>query len=456
MRGTLESNQEFSVASISSGFSMPASSHGLESRGDSVRVGAYHETAMSDRIQNMLDRKFNEFDEPRQEQKEGASNNVAAASSSAAIGAHYEANVPDRIQDMLDRKFNEFGQSQEGFSAYAVETREVRSPVQAKIQSFQPTHVKSSPMNLRDKLQAAGHDDPELASQQHRNIAPAATKFTMWNAGTDKNSVATPSPDILANRMMDDQEMALSGVERKEARLAAGLCPDCGRTQTHEKMKYGPFQAFRKMEPLTTPGSVYKGYCRFCNNLHDLRRFLQEPYLREQDLDGTTSSLLTDIEAEKLADMGIITIGNDEQEFSRNKHRIQICLCIAVLAVIAGGIGLDIYFVSNNEATSATSVAASPPPPPTPAPGPLGWHQVGTDISKPIKSFGYKVSISGEGNRVAVASPIASNNVGVSTSLNFSTPPSSGKLLAFPFLVTLKRTWRASPWTCPWTACTLL
>ena len=220
--------------------------------------------------------------------KKKATNPAAAASK---VGAHRETNVPARIQNMLDQKFTEYGQqSQEGMSASSLgEKHPAMSLHEKKVQQFQPTYVSNANTKMRDKLQGSFNDDPNLDPGAQRNLAPAgSTRFSMWNAGQDKSSVATPTPDVLANRMMDGHdEIGLNSVEKTEARLAAGLCPDCGRTQTHEKIKYGPFQAFRRLEPVTTPGHVYKGYCLFCNNLHDLRRYLHEPYLREQDLDGT-------------------------------------------------------------------------------------------------------------------------------------------------------------------------
>lgn len=50
--------------------------------------------------------------------------------------------------------------------------------------------------------------------------------------------------------------------------------------------------------------------------------------------------------------------------------------------------------------------------PTTAAPGPLGWHQVGSDISEAVTSFGYKVAISTASNQVAVSSPKALQSTG--------------------------------------------
>ena len=109
---------------------------------------------------------------------------------------------------------------------------------------------------------------------------------------------------------------------------------------------------------------------------------------------------------------GVIFMEEQEQEFARRKRRIQICLFIAAVAVIAGGIGLAVTFVGTSSSNAGSPNVATAGAPPTPAPGPLGWHQMGPDISQPIESFGYMVSISDKGNRIAVASPKANTNVG--------------------------------------------
>lgn len=417
---SLEDTSQFSSSSLASGFSMPVSSRAAASSSDSskagaVQVGAIHSTDVPDRIQNMLDRKFLEYDGTRGE--EGQGDESAAAASQ--VGAHRETNVPARIQNMLDQKFTEYGQSSQPEMAASSlgEKYPTMSRAEKEMQQFQPTYVTDTKSNIRSKLHGSFNDDPNLDSAAHRNLAPAGSvRFTMFNTGQDKLSVATPTPDVLAERMMDGHdEIGLNSVEKTEARLAAGLCPDCGRTRTHEKIKYGPFQAFRRLEPVTTPGHVYKGYCLFCNNLHDLRRYLHEPYLREQDLDGSLAAPLASSKGDDHMSAsggdsgGVLSVEEQEQDFARRKRRIQICLFTAVIAVIAGGIGLAVTFAGNSNVGTPTAAAAAPP---TPAPGPLGWYQMGPDISQPIESFGYKVSLSNKGNRIAVASPKANTNFG--------------------------------------------
>jgi hypothetical protein len=157
------------------------------------------------------------------------------------------------------------------------------------------------------------------------------------------------------------------------------------------------------MKPLTTPGQVYKGYCLFCNNIVDLRRYLQEPYLRKQDVDGTLRDELFEEEP---------TNRPSSDESVTKTKRIHICLCIGVLAMIAGVIGIGLVIALANTTNATPSTGSEQSSPPTAAPGPPGWHQVGSDISEVVTSFGYKVAISTAGTRVAVSSPKALQSTG--------------------------------------------
>jgi hypothetical protein len=409
-----DSSNHFSAASIASGFSMPIlpqqSSHSLSQRktrplppglASPSRPGAVAVSNSSERIQDMMDRKFHSIEEQKEEEEGEAMPEVV-------VGAHHATALPARIQQVLDRKFDQFDNTgmPETMPSASQEEGRIRDHVQEKLASFPSSHAASS-RRIDQHLNEMAAD--ELATQESIVVQPtAAMTFTAWNygKGSARHSVVAPPPSVLTNNLIDDQEFALSGIERKEKRLAAGLCAECGRTKTHEKIKYGPFQAFRRMEPLTTPGQVYKGYCLFCNNIFDLRRYLHEPYLREQDLTGTTSAALLVEEAP----INMPSSDESVEEFMPKTRRIQVCLCIGVIALIVGIMGLVIFFVS----TVNVSQDAGPEQTvsPTAAPGPLGFHQMGADISEPVLSFGYKVAISTGGNRVAVSSPKALQGTG--------------------------------------------
>jgi hypothetical protein len=408
-----DSSNQFSAASIASGFSMPimprqaslslnqTKTRSLPSPYASAsRPGAVPVNNTTERIQDMLDRKFNSMEKQAEEEGE--------VMPEVVVGAHHVSALPPRIQNVLDRKFNQFDNSGD------IETRPaqgiMQDPVQEKMASFVPSYAASNRLSGReiDKHLNQMAADDEASHQESIEVEPtAAMTFSEWNygKGNERHSIAAPPPDILINHLIDDQEFALSGIERKEMRLAAGLCAECGRTQTHEKIKYGPFQAFRCMEPLTTPGHVYKGYCLFCNNIFDLRRYLQEPYLREQDLAGTMSAALVEE-----APINMPSSDESVREFMPKPRHIQVCLCIGVLAVVAGIMGLVISFVSTANAPQDTGSEQTVAP--TAAPGPLGFHQMGADISEPVLSFGYKVAITTDGKRVAVSSPKALEGTG--------------------------------------------
>ena len=232
---------------------------------------------------------------------------------------------------------------------------------------------------------------------------------------------STATPNIPSNRRrqavmllpVDAQGTAISEDNLKEQWRQTGKCVECGMTRTHIKVKHGPFKLFRKMEPRTVEGRVYKGYCLLCHDPSELRQILNDDTIpldlpRADPSDNTSlrnvtygvyQDGLTQSNTTKQSPLGVIC----------SSWKVQLCLVFTLVLLLGAGVGIAILL------STGPKPFIPPPPTSTPSASPstsvpsmtptsIEWVMVGEIVGE-AESFGYLLSMGNDGKRIAVASP---------------------------------------------------
>lgn len=246
---------------------------------------------------------------------------------------------------------------------------------------------------------------------------PSATSSFSSGTGPDRD-LRRPSsgtrPGLrqhaaMTQPMMDDRGHTMSDEEMQLVWRAAGKCTQCGKVETHKKVKYGPFGTLRRMAPQTIEGYSYKGYCLRCHDVPQLRHLLHDPDIPMTLLrtDPLHSSLLS------LQSLDAMV------ELPKNKKRPIDVLCASAKFQLFCGVVL-IAIVGSVVAVGIT-LAKGPEPwvsqPPSPAPStapstsfpttsPTSWEwNLSSEIKSDIESFGHNIELSADGSVLAVSSP---------------------------------------------------
>eukprot|EP00549_Striatella_unipunctata_P007245 CAMPEP_0118716604 /NCGR_PEP_ID=MMETSP0800-20121206/27591_1 /TAXON_ID=210618 ORGANISM="Striatella unipunctata, Strain CCMP2910" /NCGR_SAMPLE_ID=MMETSP0800 /ASSEMBLY_ACC=CAM_ASM_000638 /LENGTH=830 /DNA_ID=CAMNT_0006623039 /DNA_START=102 /DNA_END=2594 /DNA_ORIENTATION=- len=105
------------------------------------------------------------------------------------------------------------------------------------------------------------------SSRQFDNRSAAANRQNRRNSMSKLTSGRKITVDNVGHAVTEEELIAL--------RREHGMCIRCGLVRTHQKVKYGPFNQFRKIEPLTIQNRVYQGYCRNCYDMDEIQMELQ-------------------------------------------------------------------------------------------------------------------------------------------------------------------------------------
>ena len=264
--------------------------------------------------------------------------------------------------------------------------------------------------------------NPATGNNRHLSMTPTVNS-TFSNSGE-----STATPIIPSNRRrqavmllpVDAQGTAISEDSLKEQWRQTGKCVECGMTRTHIKVKHGPFKLFRKMEPRTVEGRVYKGYCLLCHDPSELRQLLKDdtipldlpradpsdnPSLRNVT-HGVYQDGLAQSNKTKQSPLGVIC----------SSWKVQLCLVFTLVLLLGAGVGIAILLSIGPKPFISPPPTASPSVSPSTSvpsmtPTSIEWVLVG-EIVEDLESFGYLLSAGIDGNRIAVASPRVNNGRG--------------------------------------------
>lgn len=236
---------------------------------------------------------------------------------------------------------------------------------------------------------------------------------------------APPTPHRRNSAMLlpvDERGTAVTEKVLKAEWGLSGKCMECGQTQTHLKVKYGILKMFRKLEPQTIEGQVYKGYCLMCHDPVELRQLLNDDTIpldlrRDEPSDGIPSPVRSALVQPDCTIRGTKT----KRTSICRSWKAQICLVVTPIISLGIGIAVAINF-------SRGPQTFTPPPPtdaPSMAPTSLQWVLVGEIDGEGTETFGYSLRFNTNGTRIAVASPRAQGGNGQVDVYDFVTDGSS-------------------------------
>ncbi len=392
---------------------------------DSAAPGAHPEA--SSRVQQMLERKFGARDTEEQKDDDGEA-------------------VPEDLHSLLERKLGQFDNHDEEEAKQEDDGHSVATEQIANRGGSRPSLLSATSLTSSRSHHSTTSSSHSIVSDDHSADGDEPRRL-----GTGRTNRRRSAHAILGAQVLDSQGRTLSPEELKDLWAKTGMCTECGRVKTHQKVKAGLFWAFRRLEPLTTRGQVYKGYCLFCYEVEDLRRLLNEPDLKEEDVPRVANAMMlmrntsvrnlntgsaldtATLQARRASNVALrrqsvedvqeasvaVAAGDDNAPAEEKSLRSRLTnwkfllaagiVLVLLIVVIVGAV----VVLGGGDSTPATPPPVTPPPtvPPTQAPSMppvasnLIWQQSGQDIVGTSDSFGHIVALSQFGDRVAISSP---------------------------------------------------
>ena len=242
-----------------------------------------------------------------------------------------------------------------------------------------------------------------------RSTSPSPLLVGVESALTrPRSTVVNP----LTSMIMDDQGHAMSEEEMRDLWLAEGKCGLCGQVQTHKKTKVGPFGVFRKMQPQTTEGTVYRGYCLRCYSVPELRELLNDQTI-PHDLPRYNPRITNQPSLSNIhSDQGVVKRKKQTPlQALCSSWKFQTCLGLSAVAAVGGIVAAAVIL----SAGAAPYVSQPPTSSPTVAPStqfpsaaPTSMQWVNTALyvpPEPVASYAYNLDFDRTGTRLLISSP---------------------------------------------------